>query len=254
MNLYYLGVELKRQLTHPTTLFFCILLPVLFYLLFGSMAGTGQSIGRGNVNAATLLFLALYGASMTAATSTMTVSFERPLGWNRQLRLTPLRPWAYLVTKILNALLGSVLSMVVLFAVALALGKAQMDGWIWLGGFGIGLLCGVTFGALGLVLGSLFRGETVTGVVIPLLLFCCFMSGVFGVPLTGNVFMAIQKIVPLGGAVNLILSMFGPNAVMYTGTGGMAASDWRIWVNIVGWLVAFTAVATWAYARSTKRQ
>lgn len=254
LNFYYLLLELKRQVTQPTTLFFCIILSPLFYALFSGMEGMDESLGHGNVSAAMALFMALYGASMTAAISTVNVSFEVPLGWNRTLRLTPLRPWAYITTKILNALLGSVLSMGVLYIVVLIMGKAHMVGWLWLAGFGIGFICGVTFGALGLLLGSFFKGETATGILIPTLLFCCFLSGVFGVPLTGNFFIAMQKVVPMGGAVNLILALFGPNATMYTGIGGMALGDWRIWVNIGAWLFVLLAGAAIAYARNTKRQ
>jgi len=254
VNAYYLGLELKRQVVSPLTLFVCMLLPVLFYFMFGALPGMDQDVGRGNVNAVLVFLLALYGASMTAAMSAMTVSFERPLGWNRQLHLTPLRPWAYLTTKVINALLGSVVSMALLFVVAKVSGKPQMDGWLWLAGFGVGFVCGATFGALGLLVGSLVRGETATGILVPILLVCCFLSGVFAVPLPDGFFTTMQRIVPLGGAVNLICAMFGPDAKVSSGIGGLPVGDWRIWSNIAGWLLALMIGAALAYRRDTKRQ
>jgi len=254
MSWYYLGLELKRQIKQPMTLFFCGLMPVLFYLLFGSMPGMDQASGRGNANAMVVLFMSVYGAIMTATMSANSVSFERPLGWNRELRLTPLRPWAYIATKIINALLGSVLSMAVLYIVALAMGKAQMPAWMWLAGLGIGLVCGITFGALSLFFGSILPGQTAIGVMIPILLVCCFLAGIFSIPMMGTFFAATQKIVPLGGAANLILAMFGPNVSASGIDGGMAVGDWRIWANIIGWLVVFLVAGSIAYARDTKRQ
>ena len=254
VNAYYLGLELKRQVMSPLTLFVCMLLPVLFYFMFGVLPGMDQNVGRGNVNAVLMFLLALYGASMTAAMSAITVSFERPLGWNRQLHLTPLRPWAYLATKVINALLGSVVSMALLFIVAKLFGRAQMESWLWIAGFGVGLVCGITWGALGLLIGSLVKGETATGILVPTLLMCCFLSGVFAVPLSDGFFTTMQKIVPLGGAVNLICALFGPSAQVSSGIGGLAIGDWRIWSNIAGWLLVLMIGAALAYRRDTKRQ
>lgn len=254
LNAYYLRLELKRQLKQPTTLFFGILLPVMFYALFGSMPGTDQMAGHGNVNGVIVCFMAIYGASMTAAEVATSLAFDRPMGWSRELRLTPLRPWAFITTKVLNAMLGAVLSMGVLFVVALAWGLAQMPAWLWLAGLGIGFVCGVTFGAFGLMAASLTEGPTAIGILIPVLLFSCFMSGLFSVPLTGNFFATLQKIVPLGGPVNLVLALFGPQAVLNGTIGGMGIGDWRIWANLIGWLAVFLLGAAIAYSRDTKRQ
>ena len=254
LNLYFLGLEFKRQIKQPMTIFFSGLMPIMFYVLFGAMPGMDQTLGKGNINAVIACFMAFYGASMTATMTATSVSFERPLGWNRALRLTPLRPWAYITTKVITAMLGSIASMAVLFIVVRAMGRADMPGWLWLAGFGIGFLCGVTFGAFGLMVSSLVPGQNAIGIIIPVLLFSCFMSGIFSVPLTGNFFAALQKIVPLGGPVNLILALFGPQAVINGTIGGMAVGDWRIWVNIVGWLAVFLAGAAIAYSRDTKRQ
>jgi len=254
LNAYYLRLELKRQLKQPTTIFFGILMPIMFYVLFGSMAGMDQMVGHGNINAIMVCFMAIYGASMTASEVATSIAFDRPMGWSRELRLTPLRPWAFITTKVLNAMLGAILSMGVLFVVAAAMGKAQMPGWLWLAGLGIGFVCGVTFGAFGLMAASLAQGPTAIGILIPVLLFSCFMSGLFSIPLTGSFFATLQKIVPLGGPVNLVLALFGPQAVMNDTTGGMVVGDWRIWANIIGWLAVFLAGAAIAYSRDTKRQ
>ena len=249
----YTVLELKRAATRGVTLFFCVLMPVMFYLLFGSMSYMEQTDGRGNGNAAMLAFMAFYGASMTAATQSLTIASERPLGWNRALRLTPLRPWAYMVTKNLTSLIASLVSVGILYLVAALVGRAHMPGWMWLAAVGIAVLGSLTFGALGQVICLMIKSDVATGLIIPILLICCFLSGVFAIPMSGSFFEVLQKIVPMGGMVNLALAMFGPN-VTINDTGGMAVGDWRIWVNLIGWIVVLFAAAGLAWRRDTRRQ
>jgi energy-coupling factor transporter ATP-binding protein EcfA2 len=45
------------------------------------------------------------------------VAVERALGWTRQLRLTPLRPLAYMAIKVLSAMVLGLMSVVVVFVV-----------------------------------------------------------------------------------------------------------------------------------------
>jgi ABC-2 type transport system permease protein len=249
----YLLVELRRAGTRLVTLVFSGVMPILFYLLFGAMQGTDTAAGRGNSNAVILVFMGFYGAAMTAASEALTVAHERPLGWNRTLRLTPMRPWAYIATKVLTALVSALASVVVLFAVGLILGQAAMPWWLWGTAVGIAMVGAVTFGALGQVICLLFKGDVATGLIIPILMVCCFLSGVFAIPISGAFFTVVQQILPMGGLVNLTLALFGPD-VTAGAAGGMAVGDVRIWANLLGWLVVFFAAAAWAWSRDTKRQ
>jgi ABC-2 type transport system permease protein len=254
ISVNYMGIELKRAGTRLITLVFCAAMPVIFYLIFGAMDGMDQVLGRGNVNAIMVGFMAFYGAAMTAATQGTTVAYERPLGWDRTLRLTPMRPWSYIATKVITALIASLISIAILYVVAALMGKAHMPGWLWLALVGVAMLGALTFGALGQAVSLVFRADVATGLIIPILLFCCFLSGVFAIPLTGSFFQAVQRIVPMGGMVNLTLALFGPDVqIPGNDMGGMTVGDWRIWVNLIGWIVAFVALAGWAWSRDTKR-
>ncbi|MDR0283685.1 MAG: ABC transporter permease [Propionibacteriaceae bacterium] len=253
LSLTYLGLELKRAGTRIITLFFCAAMPIGFYLLFGSMQGWDETAGRGNVNAVMLIFMAFYGAAMTASTEALTIAYERPQGWNRALRLTPLRPWAYIGMKTLAALIAALASVVLLLVAALLWGRAQMPVWMWLAGIGIAMLGAVTFGAIGQTITLLLKPDVSTGLIIPIILVSCFLSGVVAIPLSGSVFEVVQKVVPLGGLVNLTLSLFGPEATL-SDAGGLAPGDWRIWANIIGWIILGVVGSAWAWSRDTKRQ
>ena len=64
-----------------------------------------------------MISMAVYGAMLgTTATGAM-VSVERAQGWSRQLRLTPLKPVAYIVIKVLTATLVGLASIAAVYLV-----------------------------------------------------------------------------------------------------------------------------------------
>src|SRR6266576_155781 len=82
-NLTFLYLEIRRLLRNRRTVAFTLVIPVVFFLVF-----TGgkrlQQLGGPQLQAETMIGIAVYGA-MTAATSGgALVSVERALGWSRQ--------------------------------------------------------------------------------------------------------------------------------------------------------------------------
>ena len=64
-----------------------------------------------------MISMAVYGAMLgTTATGAM-VSVERAQGWSRQLRLTPLKPIAYIVVKVITATLVGLASIAAVYLV-----------------------------------------------------------------------------------------------------------------------------------------
>ena len=100
-------LRLRRNLT---PLFFSTLLPVFFYLLFGTIMDFDDAPFKGgNFAALEMINMALYGGvagSVSAAGSAVT---DAKTGWARQLALTPLPPrqilWANLISIGFQALL-----------------------------------------------------------------------------------------------------------------------------------------------------
>ena len=63
-----------------------------------------------------MIGIAVYGAMLAATSGGAMVSIERALGWSRQLRLTPLRPIAYVAIKVLVAMLLGLTSVLVVYS------------------------------------------------------------------------------------------------------------------------------------------
>ena len=106
-NSTLLRLEVRRMLRNRRTVIFSIVLPVVFFLLFGTGKDYSlQSAGpHGNWAAAIMISMALYGAMLSTTAGGAMVSSERSQGWSRQLRLTPLTPTAYIAVKVLVAML-----------------------------------------------------------------------------------------------------------------------------------------------------
>ena len=126
-SLTYVAIDLRRSLRNRRTMIFLLVMPVLFLLLFGS----GYRDDDPAAFAYIMVSMAVYGAMIATTSTGAQVSVERSLGWTRTLRLTPLHPAGYVLTKIAAAfVLGIVPVLVVLGAGAVQGAQLDAAGWI----------------------------------------------------------------------------------------------------------------------------
>lgn len=233
-----------RNLRNPWTIGFAVLMPAALYLLFGAAPDYGRlPVAHGTVAGVIMSSMALFGAMMAAVNVAGAVSDERAVGWNRQLRLTPLRPWAYLSSKLLAALALTFLVVAVTFTVG-ALTGARLDPALWARSFVVAWLAGTAlFAAFGLAVGYLFTGEAVLGVVGPFMSLFAFFGGLF-VPLEqlGSVMQTVGAWTPMFG-VRLLVEQ--PILGQPVGLGAI--------VNVTAWFTLFCAVAIWRYRATAGR-
>jgi ABC-2 type transport system permease protein len=219
-------------------------MPIGFYLMFG-MAFGKYDAGLGNMNAVTLAMMGIYGAAMTATAPAYTLPRERMSGWNRQLRLTPLRPLVYVFAKVIAAVVSALVCLILLYAIALAIGQAKMPVSAWFGTLGVAWVGSLGFAAIGLFVGLVMKKGEPAAVIVPIMMVCSFLSGAFQLPISGAIWDIIQNIVPMGGLVQWANSLFGPE---------VATTDWKTWANAIGWTLISVIAATLAFTKDTKRQ
>ena len=105
--------------TSTMTMILALILPVLFFWGFGlNNSYVHETAGHGNVSAAEMISIALYGAVAATATCSAMVSIERTAGCSRQLRVTPLSPAAYIVIKMLTSLVLAAATVAAVYLVA----------------------------------------------------------------------------------------------------------------------------------------
>src|ERR687886_238515 len=71
----YLRLEVRRLLRNRRTLVFTVVMPVAFFLIFGS------SEPRSDAKAYIMISLAVYGAMVAATSAGAAVAVERASGW-----------------------------------------------------------------------------------------------------------------------------------------------------------------------------
>ncbi len=240
-NTTALRIELRRMLRNRRTLIFTLVFPAALFLSFGSTQGWDDEAGNGNVAAYIMVSMALYGAALTAASGGASVAMERSLGWSRQLRLTPLHPAAYILTKVLLALVLGAIAVTVVNLTGLVQGKPSMPLPVWFACGALTLVCTLVFAALGLFVGYLVPGENAMQVLGPGLALLSFLGNVF-LPLTeGSTIYRIAEWTPMFGVAEI--SRWPLTEEL----------SWTAVANAVVWCALFVGGAAWRMSRDTAR-
>ena len=237
------ALEVRRMLRNRRTLIFSIVLPVVFFLLFGTGHDySNENAGHGNVAAYVMISMALYGAMLSTTAGGAMVSTERSQGWSRQLRLTPLTPTAYIAVKVLVAMLLGAVSIACVY-VAGNLTEARMDGPVWVETALIAWVGSLVFAAFGVFMGYLLPTDNVMQILGPGLALLAFLGGLF-TPLDqmGQTFQTIATFTPMYGLGQLTRAPLSGDA-----------AGWVAVANLVFWLVVFVGGAAWRFRRDTAR-
>ncbi|GAA2632808.1 ABC transporter permease [Paractinoplanes durhamensis] len=237
-------LELRRMVRNRRTVIFTLVMPAAFFLLFGTNAASRtESIGDGgNVTGYILVSMAVYGAMLATTSGGAMVSIERAAGWSRQLRLTPLKPIAYIAVKLVLAMIIGAVSVAVAFLVGSVSGaKLPVHAWIECGL--LAWVCALVFAAFGLFMGYLLPSENVMQILGPVLAVLSFAGGLF-VPVDnlGHTFATIAKFTPVYGVGEIA-------RYPLTHDGNL----WLAALNVIVWTALFAAGAIWRFRRDTAR-
>lgn len=242
-NATIVRLELRRLLRNRRTVIFTLVMPVVFFLLFGlNKAYADQKAGHGNVAAYVMISMAVYGAMIATTSTGASVALERSLGWSRQLRLTPLAPAAYITVKLAMALIVGLASILAVNLAGILTHKAEMPVSVWLETALIAWVGSLVFAAFGLFMGYVLPGENVMQILGPGLALLAFFGGLF-VPLDkGSVMETIARFTPMYGLNQLVHAPLTGDAVQLT---------WML--NVAVWLVLFAGGAMWRFRKDTAR-
>ena len=241
VNGRFLAIELRRLVRNRRTVIFTLVMPPVFFLLFGTAeAYKTQSVGHANVTAYIMVSMALYGAMIATTSGGASVSVERAQGWTRQLRLTPLRPVTYVFTKVAVAMVMGLVAVIVVAAVGMSSG-ATGSGRVIAESLLLAWLGSAVFAAFGLFMGYLLPSENVMQILGPSLALLAFAGGLF-VPLGEGVFATLAKFTPTYGLAELVRAPLTDATV----------SIWAV-VNVLVWAALFGFGAAWRFRRDTAR-
>jgi ABC-2 type transport system permease protein len=173
MNVRFLALELRRAVRNGRYLVFAVVVPSLMFVLFVNLyGGAGGTFPNGlPVTTSLMMNMALFGVMAGPMSVGARIAVERGVGWQRQLRLTPLTGSGYLLTKgALGLLVG--LPGILLVCVIGAVEGVRMDAPHWIGVLATLWLGAVPFVLLGIVIGLIATPDgmqAITGVASMLL-------------------------------------------------------------------------------------
>jgi len=253
VNPTFIGLELRRVVRDVPAMFFIVVLPAFFYLVFGAGQDySDQAAGNGNVAMYILIAMAGYGAATAMTGTGGFAAVERLQGWSRQLGVTPVRDRQLVAGKTIVALALVVLPIGAVFALGPVTG-AEADPGVWLLS-ALALTVGAVVWALyGLCFGLAFRSEAAVSIGSGVLVVLAFLGNVF-IPLSGTL-LTIAKFTPLYGYVALARHPL-TDGVNIDGSGRQLPPEplWMPVANVIAWTVVFALVATWLIRRGRSRQ
>jgi ABC-2 type transport system permease protein len=241
-NLTLLAIEIRRMLRNRRTVVLTLVFPIVLFLLFRSNKRLVAVQGTELTAATTMIGVAVYGAMLAATSGGAMVSIERALGWSRQLRVTPLRPAAYISVKIATAMLLGFFSMAVIYAAGWIDGVAMSPSeWITTGI--LAWAASVVFAALGLLMGYLLPAENVMQVM-------GFVLAMLGV--LGGLFWPVNSLPSAMQTIAPYMPTYGVAAIArFPLVGGAFDPAWL--VNMLLWTIVFAGGAMLLFRRDTRR-
>ena len=242
MNTAFLRFEFARLFRNRQNFIFSLIFPVVLFLLIGGTHASTVVVGHVTYGRFYMAGMVGFGTLAAVLAGGARIAVERQIGWNRQLRLTPLTPRAYLRTKVLTSYLLAVISLLLVTAAALVVG-VRFPVQDWLTAVGLVLVALIPFVALGVMLGHLIKADSLSPVIGGgLSLFVALGGGYFPIG-EGHGF--------LHDFVRLIPSFW----LIQAGKTGIGGESWtaEAWVVVAVWAVAALAGAVWAFRRDTQR-
>jgi ABC-2 type transport system permease protein len=238
----YTRYELVRAFRSRRLFIFSLAFPVVLYLAIAGPNRNEHDLGGTGI-AAPLYFmvgLAAFGTMNAVIGAGVRISAERSVGWNRQLRLTPLSARAYLLAKVLTAYLMALVTLVALYAEGVSLGvRLSAVGWLEMTGL---LLVGlVPFAALGILVGHLLNVDSIGPAL---------GGGTAVLALLGGVWFPVGS-----GALHDVAEALPSYWLMQANRVAIGGESWGLkgWIVVAVWSVVLAALAARAYRRDTNR-
>jgi ABC-2 type transport system permease protein len=239
----YLRFELLRTFRNRRILIFSLGFPLVLYLVIAGpnrderhFSGTGLSAPLYY-----MVSLAAWGTMSAMLGSGARIAAERQVGWNRQLRITPLTPRTYFRAKVVSAYVLAGASIALLYVVGASFGVSMPVG-TWVRMTALVLVGLLPFAALGILLGHLLTADSVGPAVGGITAVLALVSGIW---------------FPIGQNSTLHdIAQFLPSYwLVQAGHVGIGGHGWGAegWIVIAVWTVGLTLLARRAYARDTKR-
>ena len=241
MSFGYLILELRRAMRSTRFLIFTVAFPVLLFLLYVGLFSNGDKTVTGVLMIDMTAFGALTGSMFAGGR----VALERSIGWQRQLRLTPLSGPAYLTAKGITGMMLAIPAVVLVPLIGAVVEGVSLDATGWLRVVLGTWLAAIPFALIGLFIGQIGTPETMQPIMSIVMIVMAMLGGIF-IPIDTmpGWMLDIAHVLP-----SYWLGQIGRGAVtsdLVTGVGKAA-------LVLAAWTVVLAFAVTRRYQRDSAR-
>jgi len=243
MPLLYARYELLRTLRNRRFFALSLGFPLILYFVIAGPNRHASDFNGTGISAPLyyMVGLASFGAMSAMLSCGARIASERAVGWNRQLRISPLSPSAYFRVKVLTGYMMAGLSLGLLYLAGTSLGVSLSLGE-WVKMTGLILIALVPFAALGIMLGHMLTPDSIGPAM---------GGGISLLALLGGTWFPIAGHGLLHDIAQFLPSYWLVKA-SHVAVGGHAWSALG-WAVIAAWTLLLSAAAARAYRRDTGR-
>jgi ABC-2 type transport system permease protein len=156
--------EMLRIIRNPYYVFWSLLMPIMFYILFTRVVNTGtndEPLWRAHYLMSMATFSVMGSAIMTLG---IRLVQERTQGWTTFIRITPLQGAVYFFGKMFGQTMMHLFSVICIFVAGYLINGVSLSAGQWvLSGLWI-LIGSLPFLAIGTLVGAMRRVDTASGV------------------------------------------------------------------------------------------
>ncbi len=240
-SMTYVRFEVVRTVRNARFFIFSLVFPLI---LFFTIAGPNKNITLGGIPFPLyyMVGMASWGTMAAVIAGGARIAAERSIGWNRQLRITPLSTRTYFRAKVFTGYVMALASIVLLYGAGLSLGvRMPVGDWVQMT---LLILVGlIPFAVMGILLGHLLTVESMGPAMGGVTSLFALLGGSWG-PIGGDsgILHDVIQCLPSYWLVRA--------AHVGTGNGGWGTTGW---VVVAAWTVGLAALAARAYRRDTNR-
>jgi ABC-2 type transport system permease protein len=243
MPLLYTRYELLRTLRNRRFFLLSLGFPLVLYFVIVSPNRHVHNFDGSGISFPLyyMVGLASFGTMSAMLSCGARIAAERAVGWNRQLRVTPLSPRAYFRVKVLTGYMMALISLLALYAAGTSLG-VSLTASEWLEMTGLMLVGLIPFAALGVLLGHMLTPDSIGPAMGGGISLLALLGGTW-FPISGHGFLHD-------------LAQFIPSYWLVQASHiALGAHPWpaKAWIVTAAWTIVLGALAARAYRRDTGR-
>jgi ABC-2 type transport system permease protein len=239
-SLTYTRYELVRMFRNKRFFIFSLVFPLALYLLVTG-PNKHQHIEQVPFPLYYMTGMVAWGTMAAVIAGGARIAAERAVGWNRQLRLTPLPVRTYFATKVLTGYVMAAASIALLYAAGSSMG-VHLSAGSWVTMTALILVGLIPFAVIGVLIGHLVTVDTMGPAMGGITSLLALLGGAWG---------------PIGqhGWLKQLVELLPSHWLVQAGKSVMGGGSWPVkaWIVVAVWTVVLAAITRRVYELDTAR-